>query len=75
MKTRIALSTEANKTLPIDAHFAELRLVAPGQGEAPDEPADETPVRLLGDRRVDDQQGSDKPTGSGKPASEILRYV
>jgi hypothetical protein len=50
------LSTEANKTLPIDAHFAELRLVAPGQGEAPDEPADETPVRLLGDRRVDDQR-------------------
>jgi len=61
MKTRIALRTEANNILPIDAHFAELRLVAPGQGDTPDEPADETNVRLLSDRRVDDQQGSDKP--------------
>jgi hypothetical protein len=39
IKTRIALSTDAQNTLPIDAHSSELRLVAQAQGQTPDEPA------------------------------------
>ena len=47
IKTRIALSTDAQYILPIDAHSSELRLVAPAQGRTPDEPVYETALLFV----------------------------
>jgi hypothetical protein len=55
------LSTEANNILAIDAHFAELRLVAFGRAIHPMNRRTKRTCGFLANRRVDDQQGSDKP--------------
>ena len=47
IKTRIALITDAQKILAIDAHSSELRLVAQAQGQTPDEPVYETALLLV----------------------------
>ena len=46
-KKRIALSTDEQYILPIDAHSWELRLVAQAQGQTPDEPVYETALLLV----------------------------
>jgi hypothetical protein len=61
MKTRIALNSDAQNILPINAHVAEHTLAVEAQGQTPDETADETTAPLLGNRRVHDLQGSDNP--------------
>ncbi len=41
------MRTDAQNTLPIDAHSSELRLVDQAQGQTPDEPAYEVTALLL----------------------------
>src|ERR1700693_1938610 len=76
MKTRIALSTDAQNILPIDAQFAELRLVAQAQGQTPYEPEYE-PSALASCQLYSRRSAAfgKARAGTGEPASAFLIYV